>query len=725
VKFKELLLVLILVFSRFMGNAQEAQSDTLNAVQRVQAEDSVIKSNPTVDSLKLVLNSQEQDTARVNTLNAIAGAIFSDDPDEAIKYGTEAKDLAQKLNYPSGLALANKNIGLGYYFQGKYTEVLKYWEPSLEIYEELGDEQMKANLQGNLGAVYYSLGEKTRALELYLPALKMAEKLGDTPRIGTLLQNIGIIYEELPGALDTARNYLLRSIQIGEAINRDDILGVSLLNLGNVYMVKGEFDSAMYYLNKSLIINTSSTYIATALNYLGNIHNEKEEYQEAIQTYNDALNAAEKENSQLEIVRILLGLAATYENMEEQEQAIAYYKRAESIAEEIGLNKELSNIYEGLATNYAKLFDYNNAYKYLSLQNTVDNATIRIQSNDSTSNLLFNYQLGKKQDEITLLEQQRKIEQLMSRRQKAISISVGIIGLFILALAGGLYNRIRFIRKTNQKINEQKAQITDSITYAERIQSAILPSQKLMNEVLPEHFILFRPKDIVSGDFYWIKEVQDHVVMLDADCTGHGVPGAFMSMLGITIFNELIGEKCYDAPGAILDQLREKIKNMLVQQGNSDEQKDGMDIALAVYNKKNREIHFAGANNPLYIVRENHTDDRELEEYASIDNGDYRLFEIKGDKQPIGRHWEEHPFRTTSVYLKERDTFYIFSDGYIDQFGGEDRKKFKSMNFKKLILSVQRDPMEIQKYKIEKAFDEWKGSYEQIDDISVLGVKVE
>ena len=724
-KYNQLLLLLILVFLGFAGRAQDAGADSLNAAQGDQEEDNVIVGNPLVDSLKLVLNSLGQDTTRVNTLNAIAYELFTYDTDEAIRYGTEAKNLAEKLNYQRGLAFAYKNIGLGYYYQGKYAEVWSSWDASLNIFEKLGDDLMVANIKGNIGAIYFNWGQYPEALKNYLPAFKIAEELGDSVRMGTLGLNIGAIYADLPGALDTARSYYLRSIEMGEALNRNDILGTGFMNLGQVYIEMGEYDSAKYFEQKAMTFISGSRDIATALSYMGNIYNETGEYEQAVETYNDALKEAEKENSQQQIVGIMLGLASTYESTDDPEQAIEYYKQAASIAEEIGLQQELSNAYEGLATNYAKLFDYSNAYRYLSLQNTVDNAIVRVQSNDSTSNLLFNYQLDKKQDEITLLEQQRKIEQLMSRRQKAISITVGVVGLLILALAGGLYNRMRFIRKTNKQINEQKALITDSITYAQRIQSAILPSMELMDEILPEHFILFRPKDIVSGDFYWIKEVQDHVVMLDADCTGHGVPGAFMSMLGITIFNELIGEKCYDAPGAILDQLREKIKNMLVQQGNSDEQKDGMDIALAVYNKKNREIHFAGANNPLYIVRENHTDDKELEEYASVDNGDYRLFEIKGDKQPIGRYWEEHPFRTTSVYLKENDSFYIFSDGFIDQFGGENRKKFKSMNFKKLILSVQREPMEIQKYKIEKAFDDWKGSYEQIDDISVLGVKVE
>lgn len=267
--------------------------------------------------------------------------------------------------------------------------------------------------------------------------------------------------------------------------------------------------------------------------------------------------------------------------------------------------------------------------------------------------------------------------------------------------------------------------ITDSITYAQRIQSAILPSPEKMKELLPDHFVLFRPKDIVSGDFYWIKEVQDHLIIVGADCTGHGVPGAFMSMLGITMFNDLIGDQCYDAPGAILDRLRDKVKEMLVQEGNTDEQKDGMDLAIAVFNKTTKEIHFSGANNPLYIIRKKSLpEQKDLEPYASIDNGDYRLFELKGDKQPIGTHWEENPFRTTSVYLKEQDSFYMFSDGFIDQFGGEHRKKFKSMNFKKLLLSVQEEHMDVQRQTLEQTYDQWKGPHEQIDDIVVLGIKV-
>ena len=681
--------------------------------------------DPYVDSLRLVLRDLGLDTTRVHTLNAIATAVYSSDPESAISYGTEAKELAELISFPEGEALAYKNIGLGYYFQSEYSEAARNWESSLEIYEELGNEQLIANLQSNLGAIYHSIGQNVEALDYYLQALKFAEEGTDRTRLATLFINIGVVYSEMPATYDTAQNYYFRAIKIGESLGDMAIVGLGNMNMGEVKMEKEEYDSALYYFEKSLTQLTIPSYISSALNFVGGIYAEKGEYDLAISYRQDALEIAMKEKAQREVVGILLGLASTYEELKDPLKAIEYFKQAESIAEEIGLNEELSGVYEGLARNYAEIKDFPSAYEYLDLQNNIDNVILKMESDDKTKDLMNNYQMEKKQNEIALLEQQAEIDQLLKRRQKAISIVIGLFGLFVLAAAVGFYNRMRFIRKTNMKINAQKEQITDSITYAQRIQSAILPSQELMKEQLPDHFVLFRPKDIVSGDFYWIKEVQDHLVIVAADCTGHGVPGAFMSMLGITMFNDLINDRCFDAPGAILDRLRDKVKALLVQQGNSDEQKDGMDLALAVYNKNNRELHFSGANNPLYIIRKkDQYDAKELAPFASIENGEYSLFEIKGDKQPIGTHWEETPFRTTSVYLNEQDSFYMFSDGFIDQFGGENRKKFKSMNFKKLLLSVQDKPLEIQRLRIEEAFDQWKGTYEQIDDIIVLGVKV-
>ncbi len=271
----------------------------------------------------------------------------------------------------------------------------------------------------------------------------------------------------------------------------------------------------------------------------------------------------------------------------------------------------------------------------------------------------------------------------------------------------------------------QKQEITDSINYAQRIQTAVLPNKEFMDAILPEYFVLFKPRDIVSGDFYWIKEVQDHLVLVGADCTGHGVPGAFMSMLGITLLNNLIGDRCFNAPGAILGQLRLQVKELLVKEGNGEAQKDGMDMVVAILNKTTRELHYSGANSPLYIIRNKALQaEKELASYQSMENDDFLLFELKGDKQPVGVHWVETDFTSLTVKLHEQDTIYMFSDGIVDQFGGSDRKKYKSVNFKKLLLSIQGESLEKQKQLMDGAFETWRGENEQIDDVCVVGVRI-
>jgi serine phosphatase RsbU (regulator of sigma subunit) len=271
----------------------------------------------------------------------------------------------------------------------------------------------------------------------------------------------------------------------------------------------------------------------------------------------------------------------------------------------------------------------------------------------------------------------------------------------------------------------QKKEITDSIDYAQRIQLAVLPHEKYLDQIMHEHFVLFKPKDVVSGDFFWIKEVGGNLIIVAADCTGHGVPGAFMSMLGITLLNEQLGKSKLDDPGEILDNLRSKVKEMLVQQGNVEEQKDGMDIAIAIIDHKKKVLKYAGAHNPLYLVRNSlHVSAEDADMEASLRSNGFHLIEFKGDRQPIGFHWEETKFTTYQVDLVDQDTVYLFTDGFIDQFGGEHRKKYKAHRFKELLLSFQKESMPEQKQLLENAFESWKGEIEQIDDVCIIGVKI-
>ncbi len=263
------------------------------------------------------------------------------------------------------------------------------------------------------------------------------------------------------------------------------------------------------------------------------------------------------------------------------------------------------------------------------------------------------------------------------------------------------------IEKQRDQIAQQNREIKDSIHYAKRIQSAVLPDERILAEAVKDYFILFRPRDIVSGDFYWFYRHENYLVVAAADCTGHGVPGAFMSMLGMSLLNEIMNKDRIFEAHRILNKLRDYIKLMLGQTGKSDEAKDGMDMALVVLDLEKRVMQYAGAYNPLILIRNN------------------QLIEYKGDKMPIGIQVnEKESFTNHVIEMQENDRFYIFSDGYADQFGGPDGAKFKTRPFKNLLLEIHQRPMEEQKKILEQRLLEWMGNEPQIDDILVIGIHI-
>jgi phosphoserine phosphatase RsbU/P len=273
-------------------------------------------------------------------------------------------------------------------------------------------------------------------------------------------------------------------------------------------------------------------------------------------------------------------------------------------------------------------------------------------------------------------------------------------------------------------LSDQKKELTDSINYAQKIQTAVLPKDDILKELLPEHFVLYKPRDIVSGDFYWIKQIKNFTVIIAADCTGHGVPGAFMSMLGISMLNDIVNKSRFDSAGEILDRLRSKVKHTLNQEGKEHEQKDGMDISLLIFDNNKNDLQYAGAFNPLYIIRnKNQVDVSGIDEFDILEVNDFKLIEIKGDHQPIAIYSNEKNFRTHQIKLCKNDSLYIFSDGYYDQFGGTKGKKLMAKKFKELLLQIQNEPMTRQKEILNDTFIRWKKDIQQIDDVLVIGIK--
>jgi serine phosphatase RsbU (regulator of sigma subunit)/ligand-binding sensor domain-containing protein len=319
------------------------------------------------------------------------------------------------------------------------------------------------------------------------------------------------------------------------------------------------------------------------------------------------------------------------------------------------------------------------------------------------------------------------------------------------ALEATVRERTEEIEKSKEEIEaqrdmayKQRKEIIDSINYAQRIQRAVLPSDEAIDEMLGDHFVFFKPYEIVSGDFFWMKKIKNYVAVAAADCTGHGVPGAFMSMLGSSFLNELVTSRSLDNAAEILNRLRYKIKKSLHQEGKFEEQKDGMDISFYLLDSETLELQFSGAYNPLYIIR--HKDKLSKEDYETFENNqsikifsntaekadpfikkielDYVLIELKANRQPIGIYIKETDFTNTLFKLKKGDTLYNFSDGFVDQFGGETGSKFKTKRFKELLLSVQKKTLEEQKRILEQTFYRWKGNQAQIDDVIIIGYRV-
>jgi serine phosphatase RsbU (regulator of sigma subunit) len=268
-------------------------------------------------------------------------------------------------------------------------------------------------------------------------------------------------------------------------------------------------------------------------------------------------------------------------------------------------------------------------------------------------------------------------------------------------------NRLYELLDNHQTVKQQKSSILESIRYAQRIQNAVLPPTDIIHSMLPDHFILYKPRDIVSGDYYWMTQIGRKTIVVVADCTGHGVPGAFMSMLGITLLNQNVKNHELQHANEILDELRDNIILSLRQDSTQAATKDGMDMSLLIFDFDKNELEFAGANNPMYVIRNN------------------ELIELEADKMPVGIYsGDGRNFNRKEFKIEKSDRFYAFSDGYIDQFGGTQNKKFLRKNFTELLLKIHQKPMTEQKDILEKTVESWRGNLEQVDDILVLGVQI-
>jgi serine phosphatase RsbU (regulator of sigma subunit) len=361
-----------------------------------------------------------------------------------------------------------------------------------------------------------------------------------------------------------------------------------------------------------------------------------------------------------------------------------------------------------LSECYEKTGNYIKALSAYQQYAAINDSVGRKENIRKATELTMNYEFDKKEralkaeqeakDAITLLQQLALIAGLVL---SLIIIAGAIIGYLNKQKAN------RQLKKQKDEIELQKNNLTTSIHYAQRIQSAVFPSDEILSEYFPEHFILFKPLDIVSGDFYWCMQNRNEVFFAVADCTGHGVPGAFMSILGITFLNEIVHKMSVCTTGELLDQLRKIVIRTLHQSQDNSQTKDGIEIGFCRFDMKNKRLQFSGAFRPMFLIRDN------------------SIHHISGDNMPIAIYDDEkRSFTNNDILLQKGDVVYLFSDGYVDQFGGTDRKTFKTKRFKELLLDICNLSMGEQQRVLERTIEEWRGDIEQIDDILVAGIRI-
>lgn len=497
-----------------------------------------------IDSLKALVKSGIDDTSKVNALNSLCKKYLGNNPQEAIKIATEAKELAEKAGFQKGKAYALKNIGIAYYTQGKYIETLDYWQQSQVVFKSINDKVGVANILSNIGVLYFDQGDNTKALELYLEALKLAEETKDTLRIATSCINIGAVYFDKPATHDKARQYYLRALPLSESNGDNDLTGTVAVNLGEIYLENNQDDSALYFFEKSLKAYEESPNIPYSLTAIGKVWAKKGDFDKAIAYQRQAYETATKLESKNDITISLIGLAQSFEKKGDSEQAQEYYLKAEKIAKEFRATLRLKEIYEGLSTIYAELSDFGKAFKYQQLLINIKDTIYNIDVDKKLGTLQFGFDIQKKEGEINLLTKDKEIKEQEIKRQKIVRN--GFIGGFaVVLLFASIFLRQRNrISKEKQRSDELLLNILPSETAEELKATGAAKAKSFDNiSVLFTDFKNFtRASELLSAEEL-VKEINYCYSEFDRIITKYGIEkiktigDAYMCAGGLPVTN--------------------------------------------------------------------------------------------------------------------------------------------------------------------------------------------
>lgn len=691
-------------------------------------------------------------------------------PDEALNWYNQSLSVFNAYGHEAETGIVYNNIGYIKSYQGDLDSGLSCYFSSLQINRKYGDYIAMAIDFNNIGSNYDTRGDVVLAFNYYDSARYIQEKVGSKGDLASTLNNLGYIYGSI-GDTDKCLEHYYQALEfrleIGDNVNATD----SYLNIGTIYMYQGKYDEAKKMFDLAFAIATAlDDYYALsfiALGY-GTRHFDLDQLDSAESQFNKAIYYSEEINLAENYADAKLHLAQVYQKRKNHTKAIALAKEGLDAIQETAQPEIAKDLHWCLYKNYVALNNSSLALKHLEKYRNIEAGMNSLDRQQKVLSLDFKRKLQSQKERdslktnIILQESNNQIlakDLEISRSQMKLMLT-GILGLSALTIAFILFRSNKQKQKDKELIQQKsviiseerdKAQnnfelaelnrkqlaiknkeILDSITYAKRLQEAVLPPQKLVKEWLTNSFILYKPKEIVSGDFYWMESKQMRidekmrslVFFAAADCTGHGVPGAMLSVICAEALNRAVSEFELIDVGEILEKVSEIVIQALHK--NDHQLEDGMDIALCGLDLGRKTLYYSGANNPLWILSTKSDLDTTVS-YKTYQNEFYKshyLHEVRALKKHIGFNSSNHIFKTNVIQLVPGDAIYVFSDGLVDQFGGSQGKKFKYQQFRDILLEHANANMDDQKKIINQAFEDWKGDMEQVDDICIIGVKI-
>jgi serine phosphatase RsbU (regulator of sigma subunit)/Tfp pilus assembly protein PilF len=674
--------------------------------------------NHHLDSLLAVLKSLKEDTSKINTLNEVCRAYLfeTNDNSKSSAYIEQELALSKKLNFKKGLAFGYTNMAILYTNKGDYKIALEYNQLSLKLMQEIGHKKGESSCYINMGQNYSNLGNYTNAISYMLQGVKIKEEIDDKRGVAVGYGNIGSIFV-VQEKYDEALKYYLRSLKIKEEINDKPGMAMSYNNIGSLFFAQKKIDEALTYFEKSLKLkkelgNKKGT--ATTYSNMGEIYLAQNKINLAFSYQLKSLEIATESKDKKGMLTAYSCIGAILEKKKKYTEAVTYYHKMLTLSKESNLKEGIMTSYKGLAEAYKADHNFDSALAYRSLYFEVKDTLFNKENFKQLAELNTRYETDKKEKEILLLTKDKQLNAKIIKQQQLVRWGLtGGLGLLLISIIT-IYRRYRFKQKANVTLERQKEEIqqkniliTDSIDYAKTIQETVLPTPERIKDLLPHSFILYKPKSIVSGDFYWLHANNSQLICAVADCREQGVPGAFMSLLGYSMLEDLVKTRSTALPGDLLDGLHQQLMTRISGEEKEGTLKHGMNISVIYIDKLNSRLRFSGANHPLYIVR------------------NAELTELKADSRSIGIDKKtDHFFATQTYELKKGDMIYLFTDGFFNQVGGSEPATLNYQSFKELICSISSLKPEEQKIKLEEMHVSWKGDMqEQTDDILIMGIQ--